>query len=88
MRKDEGTFNVLLSSHAERQLEELGWPAEEALAELRRVTEDDLPWMAEELPPQGGRQVWMLWAGQVRILFDTEDGDLTVQGFGLRPGRW
>jgi hypothetical protein len=81
------TFNVLVSSHAERQLQVLGRPAEEALAELERLAPDDLPWVAESLPAQAGRDVWMYWAGGVRVLFDTEEGDLTVQGFGLRPGR-
>ena len=81
------TFNVLLSSHAERQMGVLGPAAEEALAELERLAPDDLPWVAESLPSQGGRSVWMYWAGGVRVLFDTEEEDLTVQGFGLRPGR-
>jgi hypothetical protein len=81
------TFNVLLSSHAERQLQVLGPAAEQALAELERLDPDELPWVAESLPAQGGRAVWMYWAGSVRVLFDTEEDDLTIQGFGLRPGR-
>ncbi len=78
---------MLLSSHAERQLEVLGEDAAEALTELAMMAPDDLPWVAEALPPQAGRSVWMYWSGGVRVLFDTEDTDLTVQGFGLRPGR-
>ncbi|HLN16400.1 MAG TPA: hypothetical protein VK277_06540 [Acidimicrobiales bacterium] len=79
-------MNVIVSAHAERQLDELGRPAEEALAELRSLSRDDIFWAAEALPPQGGREVWMLWCRRVRVLFDTEDDDLTVQGFGRRPG--
>jgi len=83
----DGRFQVLLSSHAERQLADLGEDAVEALAELGQLRRDDLVWVAESLPPQQGREVWMYWAGGVRVLFDTEDDDLTVQGFGLSPGR-
>jgi hypothetical protein len=81
----EPPLNVLLSSHAARQITELGRPAEQALAYLGEMTLDDIMWSAQALPPQQGREVWLLWAGSVRVLFDVEDGDLTVQGFGLRP---
>ncbi len=79
------TFDVLLSSHAARQITELGRPAEQALAYLKEMTLDDIMWSAQSLPPQQGREVWLLWAGSVRVLFDVEEGDLTIQGFGLRP---
>ena len=85
MDEDDDLFHVLLSSHAERQLVDLGEAAADALAEVEELRRDDLPWVAESLPPQQGREVWMLWAGGVRVLFDTEDYDLTIQGFGLRP---
>jgi len=86
LRGGAGGVNVIVSAHAERQLEVLGAPAAEALDELRSLSRDDIAWMAERLVPQGGREVWMLWARRVRVLFDLEDDDLTVQGFGRRPG--
>jgi hypothetical protein len=78
-------MNLILSGHARNQLAELGDAAEDALCELRSLELDDVPWVAEELPPRHGRRVWMLWASEVRVLFDTEGEDLTVQGFGKRP---
>ena len=78
-------LNVILSAHAEKQLDELGRPALEVLAHLRQMSHDQITWMAESMPSQHGREVWLLWAGAVRVLFDIEEGDLTVQGFGLRP---
>lgn len=80
-------MNVILSAHARRQLADLGWAAEQALEELESLDKDELGWVAEPLPPQGGRDVWMLWCASVRVLFDVEDDDLTVHGFGKRPGR-
>ena len=78
-------LNVILTEHAQRQLDDLGPPAEAAVRYLRQVDRDELGWMAEPLPSQHGREVWMLWAGTVRVLVDLGDDDLTVQGFGLRP---
>ena len=80
-------LNVILTTHARRQLEELGPPAHAALRFLEAMEPGELAWTAERLPPQHGREVWMLWAGSVRVLLDLEDDDLTVQGFGLRPRR-
>ncbi len=82
-------MRVELSAHATRQLEELGEPAEAAVEMLRSMTYDELAWSAESLPPQRGREIWMLWAGSVRVLLDTEDDEACIQGFGLTPrGRW
>jgi hypothetical protein len=77
---------VLLSSHAACQVSELAPHAEMIVEHLRRVTREDLSWTAQRLPPQQGREVWLLGAGPLRVLFDIEDGDLTVHGFGRRPG--
>ncbi len=79
-------MNVILTGHARRQLDELGAPAARAVRYLESVDRDDLWAVAEALPPQHGREMWMLWAGEVRVLLDTEEDDLTIQGFGLRPG--
>jgi hypothetical protein len=81
------TLTVTLSGHARRQLGELGRAAEEVVAYLERISYDEITWSAESLPPQHGREMWMLWAGAVRVLFDTEPGELTVHGFGLQPHR-
>ncbi len=78
-------MHVFLSAHAARQLEELGSPANQALRYIRQLEPEEIEYTAQSLPPQQGREVWMLWAGSVRVLFDTEDDDLTIQGFGLRP---
>ncbi|MHB1584229.1 MAG: hypothetical protein ACYCU7_01315 [Acidimicrobiales bacterium] len=43
--------------------------------------------MAEPLPAQRGREVWLVWADEVRVLLDVEGSDVTVQGIGLRPPR-
>lgn len=43
--------------------------------------------MAEPLPAQRGREMWLLWADEVRVLFDVEGTDVTVHGIGLRPPR-
>ena len=83
---DGPSLNVILSTHAQRQLQQLGVPAQRALVALREMSYEEIRWSSEHLPPQRGREVRMLWAGSVRILFDIEDSDLTVQGFGLRPG--
>jgi hypothetical protein len=80
-------YNVIVSSHAARQLDELGAPADVALAYLREAARDELTWAAQPMPSQHGRDVWLLGAGAVRVLFDIEEDDLTVQGFGLQPHR-
>ena len=80
-------FNVILSSHAARQMGELGAPAERALRYLQETGREELEWSAQPMPSQHDRQVWLLGAGPVRVLFDIEDDDLTVQGFGLQPHR-
>lgn len=80
-------MNVILSAHARRQLAALGSVAEDALDDLSSLDHDHLPWVAEALPEQRGREVWMFWAREVRVLFDVEGEDLTVQGFGKRPRR-
>ncbi len=79
-------LTVVLTAHARRQLSELGPAAEVALAALAGMSHEEISCSAESLPPQRGREMWMLWAGTVRILFDIEGDDLTVEGFGLRPG--
>ena len=81
------TYHVIVTSHAARQLDELGPPAETALRYLREATRDELMWSAQPMPSQHGREVWLLGAGSVRVLFDVEEDDLTVQGFGLQPHR-
>jgi hypothetical protein len=81
------TYNVIVSAHAARQLEELGRPAQAALGYLREAARDELRWAAQPMPSQHGRDVWLLGAGGVRVLFDIEQGDLTIQGFGLQPHR-
>jgi hypothetical protein len=80
-------YNVILSAHAERQLDVLGSPAEHALKYLRQAGRDELQWSAQPMPSQRGRDVWLLGAGTVRVLLDVEGDDLTIQGFGLQPGR-
>jgi hypothetical protein len=82
-----GGLNVIVTAHAERQLADLGQPAAQVLAHLEQMSHDEISWTAESLPSQHGREMWLLWAGSVRVLFDIEDNDLTVHGFGLRP-RW
>jgi hypothetical protein len=84
---DQRRLNVIVSSHAERQLGDLGRPAEQVLAYLREISYDEILWSAQAMPPQNGREVFLLWAGSVRVLFDIEADDLTIQGFGLSP-RW
>ena len=81
-------LTVQLSSHAARQLQELGTPAARALAVLREMSHEEIALMAEPLPSQHGREMWLLWAGRVRILFDIEVEELTVHGFGRVPHRW
>jgi hypothetical protein len=78
-------LTVIVTAHAQEQLEALGPPAELAIEWLRGMGIDDISWMAEPLPAQHGRQMWLLWADGVRVLFDVEDSDLTVHGVGLRP---
>jgi hypothetical protein len=80
-------FNVIVSAHAGRQLDDLGAPAKRALRYLQQAPREELEWSAQPMKSQHGRAVWLLGAGPVRILFDVEDDDLTVQGFGLQPGR-
>lgn len=83
-----GHLDVVLSSHARRQLDELGAPAQRALGALERMDHDEIALIAEPLPPQQGREMWLLWAGRVRILFDIDDDELTIHGFGRVPHRW
>ena len=78
-------MEVYLSTHATEQLEVLGRPAVEAVERLRSLSLEDVEWLAEPMPPQRGREVWLLWDREVRILFDVEGTDVTVQGIGLRP---
>lgn len=78
-------MEVFLSAHAAEQLAELGRPAEEAVERLRMLSLEEIQWLAEPLPPQRGRDVWLLWDRDVRVLFDVEGTDVTVQGVGLRP---
>ena len=80
-------FNVILTAHASRQMEDLGAPALRALRYLQEAAREELEWSAQPMPSQHGRDVWLLGAGTVRVLFDVEDDDLTVQGFGLQPHR-
>jgi hypothetical protein len=80
-----GEFTVILTNHAQEQLDALGPRAIGALEWLQALDLDDIEWMAERLPPQKGLDMWLLWAEGVRILFDIEDSDLTVHGVGLRP---
>ncbi len=80
-------FNVILSAHASRQMDDLGEPAHRALRYLREAAHEELEWSAQPMPSQHGRRVWLLGAGAVRVLFDVEEDDLTVQGFGLQPRR-
>lgn len=82
------SLEVVLSRHAQRQLGELGAPAERALAALSTLDREEIAMVAEPLPPQHGREMWLLWAGPVRILFDLERDELTVHGFGRVPHRW
>lgn len=81
-------LEVLLSHHARRQLDELGSPAARALAVLEQLSREEISLVAEALPPQHGREMWLLWAGRVRILFDIEGDELNVHGFGRVPHRW
>ena len=81
------TYNVIVSSHAARQLDDLGAPAHAALRYLQEAPREELTWTAQPMPAQRGREVWLLGAGPVRVLFDVEEDDLTVQGFGLQPHR-
>jgi len=83
----EPALTVILTAHAEAQIETLGRPARDALDRLASLEADEIRWMAEPLPPQHGREMWLLWGEGVRILFDIEDSDLTVHGIGLRPSR-
>jgi hypothetical protein len=80
-------FKVILSAHAARQMDDLGTPAQRAVRYLQETTRDEIEWTAQPMPSQHGRDVWLLGAGPVRVLFDIEDDDLTVQGFGLQPRR-
>ena len=80
-------FNVILSAHAARQMDDLGAPAQRALRYLQEAAREELEWSAQPMPSQHGRDVWLLGAGPVRVLFDIEEDDLTVQGFGLQPRR-
>ncbi len=81
-------LEVVLSSHARRQLETLGPPATRALAALEGLSREEIAAVAEPLPSQRGREMWLLWAGRVRILFDVDHDELTVHGFGKVPHRW
>lgn len=81
------SFDVVLTSHAQRQLAALGLPAQRALDALGEMTHEEIEMLAEALPPQHGREMWLLWAGRVRLLFDIEGGELTVHGFGKVPHR-
>jgi len=81
------TPTVILTAHAEAQLDRLGAPARAAVDWLETMDLDEIRWMAESLPPQHGREMWLLWADGVRVLFDMEDSDVTVHGIGLRPTR-
>lgn len=81
-------LSVVLTHHAQRQLDELGAPAARALEALRQMSRDEIYFIAESLPSQHGREMWLLWAGRVRILFDIDEEDLTVHGFGRVPHRW
>lgn len=81
------SLDVVLTTHARRQLEGLGAPARRALAVLQEMSHEEIAKVAESLPAQHGREMWLLWAGKVRILFDIEDGELTVHGFGHVPHR-
>lgn len=78
-------MEVYLSAHAARQLEVLGQPARDAVERLRSLSLDEIEWLAEPLPAQRGREMWLLWDREVRVLFDIEGDDVTVQGVGLRP---
>jgi hypothetical protein len=80
-------LRVHLSAHAQRQLDDLGPDALAAVEHLSELSHDEIAWSAEQLPSQHGREVWMFWAGSVRVLFDIEDDDLTIQGFGRSPRR-
>lgn len=57
------------------------------MAWLEQLELDELRWMAERLPSQRGREMWLLWADEVRVLLDVEGSDVTVHGVGLRPPR-
>jgi hypothetical protein len=85
MRAGSRPYNVILTAHAQRQLEELGSSAERALQYLKEAGRDELQWSAQPMPAQHGRDVWLLGAGAVRVLLDIEGEDLTIQGFGLQP---
>ena len=78
---------VILTAHAEAQLARLGPPARAAVDRLGAMGLEEIRWSAEPLPPQHGREMWLLWGNGVRVLFDVEDSDLTVHGIGLRPTR-
>jgi hypothetical protein len=80
-------LRVHLTAHAQRQMDDLGTDALAAVQHLSELSRDEIAWSAEQLPPQHGREVWMFWAGSVRVLFDIEDDDLTIQGFGRSPRR-
>ncbi len=83
----EHPLTVILTAHAGAQMEKLGPRAGAAIAWLEQMDRNDIRWLAEPLPPQKGREMWLLWADGVRVLFDVEDSDLTVHGVGLRPSR-
>jgi hypothetical protein len=78
-------LEVHLSQHATRQLDELGYDAQAAVEHLSEMSREEIEWTAEQLPSQHGREVWMFWGGSVRVLFDIEGDDLTIQGFGRSP---
>jgi len=83
----EPALTVIVTAHAQSQLERVGEPARAAVHRLGAMSLDEIRWMAEPLPPQRGREMWLLWGDGVRVLFDIEDSDLTVHGVGLRPSR-
>ena len=83
----EPPLTVLLTAHAEAQLERLGGGARDAVGRLSSMSLEEIRWTAEPLPPQQGREMWLLWGDGVRVLFDVEGSDVTVHGVGLRPSR-
>ncbi len=62
-------------------------PVDSIIDWLGELEVDDLRWMAEPLPAQHGRETLLVWGNGVRVLVDIDDGDLTVHGVGLTPGR-